>query len=149
MADMEPFSVSLTLLEGYRYEVDFGDMGKIITDEPEPLGGSGGPDPARLLATAAANCLAASLSFALRKFKDNPGQIKAVVDGHMARVEGRWRIHHLDVSLHLGTAKADLPHLERALAQFEDFCIVTQSVREGFPVNVSVFDGNRVSVKTP
>ena len=30
--------------------------------------------------------------------------------------------------------------LERALAQFEDFCVVTQSVRAAFPVDVRVLD---------
>ena len=30
--------------------------------------------------------------------------------------------------------------LERGLEQFEDFCVVTQSIRAGIPVNVSVVD---------
>ena len=29
---------------------------------------------------------------------------------------------------------------ERGLEQFEDFCVVTQSIRAGIPVNVSVVD---------
>ncbi|MFC7002908.1 hypothetical protein ACFQMB_16630 [Pseudobowmanella zhangzhouensis] len=33
-----------------------------------------------------------------------------------------------------------MPHLQRALAQFEDFCIVTQSVRSGIDVTVNVTD---------
>jgi hypothetical protein len=33
-------------------------------------------------------------------------------------------------------------HLDRVLAQFEDFCVVTQSVRSGFPVSVTVRDGD-------
>lgn len=141
MTDMEPFSVALTLLDGYRFEVDFGDTGALITDEPEPLGANTGPNPSRLLAAAAANCLAASLCFAIRKFKEDPGKVTAVVEGHLARQNGRWRIDHLDVQLQLGQAAADIPHLERALSQFEDFCIVTQSVRQGFPVRVRVLDG--------
>lgn len=147
MADMEPFSVALTLLDGYRFEVDFGETGQLVTDEPEPLGANTGPNPSHLLAAAAANCLAASLSFAIRKFKEDPGKVTATVEGHLARKNGRWRIDHLDVQLRLGNAAADIVHLERALSQFEDFCVVTQSVREGFPVNVRVFDGQGLEVK--
>jgi hypothetical protein len=35
----------------------------------------------------------------------------------------------------------DVPHpSDRCLAQFEDFCIVTESVRHGIPVGVRVVD---------
>ena len=33
---------------------------------------------------------------------------------------------------------APLPHLDRCLEQFEDFCIVTESIRRGIPVTVRV-----------
>lgn len=148
MATEEPFSITLKLLDGYRFEVDFGEAGTLLTDEPEPLGANSGPNPARLLAAAAANCLAASLTFAIRKFKEDPGQVSATVEGYLARQDGRWRVDHLDVNLQLGAATGDIPHLERALSQFEDFCVVTQSVRQGFAVNVSVFDANGVAVHT-
>lgn len=146
MSEMEPFKVSLTMLEGYRFEVDFGDAGKLITDEPEPLGENSGPNPSRLLAAAAANCLAASLSFAIRKFKGDPGTVSASVEGYLERKEGRWRVEHLDVQLQLGAKAEDIPYLERILAQFEDFCVVTQSVRQGFKVNVEVLDDQGVQL---
>ncbi len=31
-------------------------------------------------------------------------------------------------------------HLERCMAQFEDFCVVTESTRNGIPVSVKVVD---------
>ncbi len=36
---------------------------------------------------------------------------------------------------------AAVQHLDRILEQFEDFCVVTESVRSGFPVAVTVRDG--------
>jgi hypothetical protein len=39
-----------------------------------------------------------------------------------------------------------MPHQQRCVEQFEDFCVVTQSVRAGIPVSVRVVDaaGNPV-----
>ncbi len=42
---------------------------------------------------------------------------------------------------------AQMEHLDRILAQFEAFCIVTQSVRDGIPVNVSVVDAEGAALK--
>lgn len=141
------FKVDIRLIENYLFEIDFGDFGDFITDEPEPLGKGEGPNPARLLAASVANCLCASLLFAVRKFKEEPGQVSASVTGNMARVDKRWRIEQLNVAIRLGTKSDDLPHLQRALDQFEDFCVVTQSVRNGIPISVTVMDSEGRVVK--
>ncbi len=142
MSESNSFSVQMRLLEGFKFEIDFGSAGQILTDEPPPLGDGEGPNPSRLLAAAVANCLAASLLFAIRKFKEDPGQVSAQVRGDLERQEGRWRISKLSVELNLGTEAMTIPHLERALSQFENFCVVTQSVRQGIEVSVSVRDSN-------
>lgn len=141
------FSVSMELVNNYKFLVDFGSYGELVSDEPEPLGEGQGPNPSRILAASVANCLAASLMFALRKFKDEPGKVSAEVKGHLDRVDGRWRIVSMDVDIKLGNASATLSHLERALEQFEDFCVVTQSVRNGIDVNVKVEDSDGKLVK--
>ena len=46
------------------------------------------------------------------------------------------------------TSATELKLLERALAQFEDFCVVTQSVHVAFPVHVRVLD-NEGAVHKP
>ena len=142
MSDEKTFSVKLELVENYVFKVDFGDFGDIVTDEPEPLGNGEGPNPGRLLAAAVANCLAASLMFAIRKFKEDPGQVKADVKATMARVDGLWRIPRIEVALQLGNTAEAITHLPRVLEQFENYCIVTQSVRNGIAVDVQVRDGN-------
>lgn len=142
MAEQPQFSVELRLLDGYKFEIDFGEAGQLFSDETPPLGEGTGPNPSRLLAAAVANCLAASLLFAVRKFKEDPGQVKAVVHGELERQDGRWRIGKLQVELQLGHNAVEIPHLERALSQFENFCVVTQSVRQGIEVSVQVRDSD-------
>lgn len=54
--------------------------------------------------------------------------------------QGRLRVGSVSVSIQIGSPAHTLNHLERALEQFEDFCVVTQSVREGIPIEVRVSD---------
>lgn len=143
MSDTQQFSFSLEQQEDFAFLIRFDqDIPPLLTDEPPPLGKDAGPNPPRLLAASVANCLSASLLFALRKFKNNPGPITTVVTAHLDRNEAkRLRVGSVDVMIQVDAPADSLEHLDRVLDQFEDFCVVTQSVRSGFPVNVSVRDG--------
>ena len=138
------FGVELEQGDGYEFRVRFDMPGaaELLLDEPPPLGGGHGPNAARLIAAAVANCLSASLVFCLRgKFKQNPGPVRAMATGRLEKNErGRYRIAEVDVVLSLAEKLGELQHQERCMAQFEDFCIVTESVRRGIPVSVSVVD---------
>jgi uncharacterized OsmC-like protein len=144
MSDAKTFSLSLEQLENYVFKIDFGDFGYILTDEPEPLGQGEGPNPARLVGAAVANCLCASLLFALRKKKQPLDKISARVSGELDRVDGFWRIVSISVAIEADTQAIDTQILEQAVAQFESFCIVTESIRRGIPVKVDLTnaDGN-------
>ncbi|WP_372013193.1 OsmC family protein [Pseudoxanthomonas sp. 10H] len=134
---------------GYAFRVAFDDtaIAELSTDESPPLGQGAGPDPSRLLLAAVANCLSASLLFALRKFHNHPGPLVTHAVATLARnAAGRWRVAHIHADLRLAEPADGHTQVERLLAQFEDFCIVTESVRQGVPVSVSVSDarGNRL-----
>jgi len=141
MADT--FSLALRRLEGFRFEVDFGDPGipLLEVDEPPPLGEGRGPNPARLLALSVGNCLAASLLFCLQKSRVKVVRLGAEVEGEYLRNErNRLRIGRLDVTITIEVAADDRGKLDRCLGMFEDFCVVTATVRQGVPVHVRVLD---------
>jgi organic hydroperoxide reductase OsmC/OhrA len=141
----EQVKVTLTQLSDYSFNVSFDetDIPDLVTDEPAPLGGGKGPNPSRMLLAAIANCLSASLLFAMRKYKNQPGTIRAEVRGTLDRnAEGRMRVQHIDVDLHLPDAAEDYAQFERMLQQFENFCVVTESVRSGIEIAVQVHDGS-------
>ena len=143
--------IELVQQADYRFEVHFDNpaVPMLTTDEAPPLGGDAGPNPARLLTVAVANCLSASLLFALRKFKNDPGPLRASATTSLVRSEeNRLRVGRIQVDVHLGVAATELKLLERALAQFEDFCVVTQSVRAAFPVDVRVLDSAGTVLKS-
>ncbi|WP_374509384.1 OsmC family protein [Niveibacterium sp.] len=144
------FKLRLTQQQNFQFLVEFLDteIPPITTDEPPPLGENAGPNPSRMLAAAVANCLAASLMFALKKFKNEPDPVTVDVDVEMVRNEAkRLRVGAVNVAIQLGKSGAQFEHLDRVLAQFEDFCVVTQSVRDGFDVNVAVRDSEGVLLK--
>jgi uncharacterized OsmC-like protein len=141
--------VRLTQQADYRFDCDFGP-GKPAwqVDEPPPLGQGAGPSPTQLLAAAVGNCLAASLLFALRKFKQQPEPISCEVQPQVGRNEqGRLRVLGIAVTLRLGRPAAELQYLDRVLASFEAYCTVTQSVHASIPVTVQVFDATGVQLK--
>lgn len=136
-------SITVTQKEKYQFLVDFGAaIPPLLADEPPPLGAGAGPSPSHMLLAAVANCLSASLYFALQKFKQDAGGITATATARIDRnEEKRLRVLDIAVTLRLGKGGADIEHLDRILSQFEPFCTVSQSVRHGIPITVAVEDG--------
>lgn len=145
------FTIELRQQADYRFETRFDDttLAPLVTDEPAPLGHDSGPNPSRLLAVAVANCLSASLLFAMRKFKYEPGPLRTRATTTLARNEDkRLRIAGIAVDIHIGQPASAFALLERVLGQFEEFCVVTQSVRSAIPVAVRVIDSTGAVVKS-
>jgi organic hydroperoxide reductase OsmC/OhrA len=137
----EQFEISMELQEGYRFDVDLGLAGgaNLVMDEPAPLGQGRGPNAARLLAAAVGNCLSSSALFCLGKARIPVRVMRTVVRTELTRNDaGRMRIGKIDVSLQPEVAEADRERIGTCLDLFEDFCMVTESVRGGIDVDVIV-----------
>ncbi|MBD9435829.1 OsmC family protein [Pseudoxanthomonas sp. PXM03] len=149
MSESQTVSITLEQEDDYAFRIRFDDttIAELMTDEPEPLGKGEGPNPTRLLVSAVANCLSASLLFALRKFKNTPGKLVTRATAELVRNEqGRLRVGHIHADIRLAEAGAAHASLERILAQFENFCVVTESVRHGIDVSVSITDADGVQL---
>lgn len=144
-----PVVAQLRQVEDFQFEASFGPgIAALRTDEPAPLGKGEGPNPGQMLAAAAGNCLAASLLFALRKFKQDPSPLAVESTCRVDRnAQGRLRIEAIDVTITMGKEAAALAHLPRVLESFEDFCTVSQSVGRGIPIAISVIDSSGQKVK--
>lgn len=137
------FDLHIEQINGYEFRVKFDKPHhpELIVDEPPPLGQDAGPNPARLLAAAVGDCLSASLLFCLSRGGVTVSDLKSDVHVELVRNEQRrLRIGRIDVKL-----KPRLPEhaekLTKCMESFEDFCIVTQSVRQGIAINVAVEPG--------
>ncbi len=143
MAEHPTFQVNLERVQDFEFNVSFDweQVQPILMDEPPPLGGAKGANAARLLGAAVGNCLSASLLFCLQKAKVEVETIKTRVIGEIGRNEkGRLRVGKIDVEIQLIGAGEDASRMQRCLSIFEDYCVVTGSVRKGIPVTVRVVD---------
>jgi organic hydroperoxide reductase OsmC/OhrA len=143
MSETRDYKVELRFVRGYEFVATFdgGGLPPIVFDEPPPLGEGTGPNAAAVLAAAVGNCLAASFAFCLRKVRLEPVDVTAHVVAHVTRNEqGRFRITGIDVELAPEVLEQDRARFQRCEQLFEDFCVVTESVRRGIPVNVNVVD---------
>jgi organic hydroperoxide reductase OsmC/OhrA len=135
------FTIQLEHLQDYEFKVrfDWDQVGDVLMDEPPPLGRRAGPNASRMLAAAAANCLSASLLFCLHKEAPPPGGLRTRATCRIVRNEQkRLRIGGLEVQLQVGPELEQAVRLRRCLDLFEDFCVVTASIRQGIPVRVEV-----------
>jgi organic hydroperoxide reductase OsmC/OhrA len=139
--DETGFEVQLTLQREYQIAADFGipDVPDLLFDEPRPLGEGAGPNAARVLAAAVGDCLSASYLFCMRRAHIEVQSLTTTVTGTFTRnAQGRVRIGGLKVRLEPVLATDKSERAARCLELFEDFCVVTQSVRDGIDVQVAV-----------
>lgn len=134
------FQFQIEQVDGFEFRVLFDkeQYPELRMDEPAPLGQDSAPNPARILAAAIGNCLSASLVFCLKRRGVAVSGLRSDVRVALVRNERkRLRVGKVDVHIHPG---AGIPQdaLDGCLSVFEDFCVVTQSVREGLDVSVHV-----------
>lgn len=143
MSEAGRFTIHLEQQEGFQITArfDWKRCADLLMDEPPPLGEQAGPNASRLLAAAAANCLSASLLYCV--FKEEPPEqcIQAEATCVMVRNERkRLRIGALEIKLIVGDEVTASPRFARCKTLFEDFCVVSASIRQGIPMQVQVVD---------
>jgi organic hydroperoxide reductase OsmC/OhrA len=141
MSEAGKFTIHLEQETGYamRVKFDIKKAADILMDEPPPLGERNGPNASRLLAAAAANCLSASLMFCLAKEEVPAQSVKTEATCTLVRNDKkRLRIGRLDVRITAGDELLASKKLDRCMSLFEDFCVVTASLRDGIPIGVEV-----------
>ena len=137
----ESVYTKLKLRKGYEFKVIFDVAGvpELIVDEVTPIGENVGPNPTRLLSAAVGHCLSSSLIFCLRKARVSVKDLETEVKANLERnEEGYLRVTSLDAKIRLDVSKHDKSRVNRCLGIFENYCTVTQSVRKGLDVKVTI-----------
>lgn len=127
--------------DGYKFEITFDELPgqKIVSDESKPIGNNEGVTAAMMLAGAAGHCLSSSLLFCLEKSRVTAKDLSTDVEMTLERNErGRWRVNEIKVNLKPTVDIVDAEKLERCKGIFQDFCIVSASIRDGIKIDVEV-----------
>lgn len=136
-------TVTLEQKKGFEFLVRFDEGMELLMDEPRPLGENNGPDASKVLSAAIGNCLTASLLFCLQKARIEPRNMKTTVTTTLTRMEkNRLRVGSSQVKIALDIDHDAPVRMNRCIELFEDFCVVTTSVRNGIDVQVEVVDQN-------
>jgi organic hydroperoxide reductase OsmC/OhrA len=141
MSEEGRFKIHLEQLDDYQINVrfDWKKAADILMDEPPPLGEASGPNASRMLAAAAGNCLTAALLYCLAKEEPPAHSVKTEATCILVRNDKkRLRIGGMEVKLIISDALASSPRFNRCKDLFEDFCVVSASIRQGIPMRVQV-----------
>jgi uncharacterized OsmC-like protein len=134
--------VTVRLVTKYQFTAEFPSAEgspSLVFDEAPPLGDGRGPNAAAVLGAAIGNCLSATLANCLSRARVEVDALTAKIITHISRNdEGRYRVAGIDVELSPSVRPGDRAGLERSERIFEDYCTVTESVRQGIPVTVSL-----------
>lgn len=134
-------TVSMEQTKGFEFLVRFDSGTELLMDEPEPLGENKGPNATRVLSAAIGNCLSASLLFCLQKARVETRGIKTTVTTKMTRNEKkRLRAGPSHVRINIDVDHDAPSRLNRCIELFQDFCIVSASIRTGMDISVEVVD---------
>lgn len=138
---MEPVLVAeaeLKWREGFKFNAKVNGF-SIEMDEPPEIGGeASGLSPLDLLAASVGGCLSASLVFCLRKARIPPRSISAKSRATVTREDGYLRVKSIDVELNVEFDEETAKKAEQCLSMFRKYCIVTESVIRGIPVNLEI-----------
>lgn len=137
----ERIHAHLKRVEGYKYDVTFDELPgvKLTTDEPVPVGKGEGVSAAMLLSSAVGHCLTSSLLFCMEKSRAKVKDLATEVELVMERNQrARWRVKQIKVRMKPLVESIDAEKLERCKGIFQDFCIVSASIRDGIKIDVEV-----------
>lgn len=143
MSEMKKVNVGISLEEEMIFKCELGEM-KVrdcyIDDTNKDEFNMLGPNPSRMLGLAILGCLSASFIFCLKKRELTLENLNAEAEVIIARNEkGFWRVKKINVDIN---SQIDDPETRKRADQcrkmFENYCLVTQAVREGIDVEVNL-----------
>ncbi len=136
--------INLEWLGGVGFSASTRHFKGITIDEPPEFhGGDRGPSSVEYIGIAIGGCLGTSFAYCLQKMEVAARKIDISIDVEMHHAgneeKNPLRITGIDAAINVELEDpADAEILDLCIESFKRYCVVTQSVMSGVPVNVSV-----------
>ncbi|MBS7246684.1 MAG: OsmC family protein [Candidatus Jordarchaeales archaeon] len=139
------FEVELNWIKNFLFEVTVNGFPKFHMDELEPVGEDSAPNPADYLLVSVGGCVASSFIYSTLKHGIPLKKLQIKVRGKYTRKKGMIRVGEVNVELQVDLAdESTAKNLESCLNVFRKYCIISESLREGIPINIFLKIGKRV-----
>ncbi|MBN1803292.1 MAG: OsmC family protein [Candidatus Lokiarchaeota archaeon] len=134
--------VTINYSENMHFIAKARNFNNIHIDEPESFHGTGlGPSPVEYTLIGIGGCLGSTFSYCLSKKGIEISDLKVIVDGKMKHEEpdGRLRLIKIEAELQLTTKNNEnIKHIDECSNTFLEYCIVSNSIARGVPIDVNV-----------
>ncbi len=139
------FEVELNWVKNFLFEVKVDGFPKFYLDELEPVGDDSAPNPADFLLVAVGGCVASSFLYSVLKYGIPLKKLQVKVQGKYTRKKEMVRVGVIDVELQadMSSEKTSTENLELCLNVFRKYCVISESLREGIPINIFLRIGDR------
>ncbi len=138
------FEAELNWVKNFLFEVTVNGFPKFFMDELDPVGEDSAPNPADYLLVSVGGCVASSFIYSALKFSIPIKVLRVKVRGKYTRKKGMVRIGEINVELQVDVADGNTAeNLEPCLNVFRKYCVISESLREGIPINIFLKVGER------
>jgi len=134
--------VTLNYSEKQHFIASARHFDEIHIDEPESFHGTDkGPSPVEFFLIGIGGCLGSTFAYCLQKQNIEIDALEVVVDGHLKHAGPKLSLKLVNIEAELLISAKDDDNSEKielCIKNFQDYCIVTNSITQGVPIDIKV-----------
>ena len=139
---MGTMKVTLKYSENLHFTASARHFDGIHLDEPESFHGNDiGPSPVEYFLIGIGGCLGSTFTYCLKKQGIKIDALDVVVDGQLKHLGPKMSLQLVNIEAELIITAKDgesSGKIEQCIKTFRDYCIVSNSITQGVPLDVTV-----------
>jgi uncharacterized OsmC-like protein len=133
--------IALSYNENLHFKATIRHFTEINLDEPYSFHGTDlGPSSVEYFLIGIGGCLGTTFIYCLQKKKILLDKLEIIVDGKLSHIDPikRLGLREVEVNIQYEPQKnSSLKKIEDCIKEFQEHCIISNSIKEGFPIKVN------------